>query len=429
MESLSNSQKEIIDSTNINKSEKANPIQFNPFLPEFRTNPYLMYHRLRSENPINRSSFGGDWVVTRYQDVKTILRDRRVSSHDRPNSIAQKSKYLQNQGKNLNALAEASNKFLFYTNPPSHTRLRRLVSQAFSPIAIERMRPQIQTIVDGYLKKARNQGKIDIIADFAEPLPVQVIARMLGIPPNDARDRVHQWAQILSRILDSLVSLEEYEAMNKAIEEFQDYLRDLIAQREKDPQDDLISYLIAARDDNDKLSQYEVLSTCIVLFMAGEETTINTIGNGMLALLHHPEQMEKLKKEPEIIQMAVEEILRYDSPVQITSRLASETLEIGGHTIEKGERILLFLGAANRDPAQFPDPDRFDILRQENQHLAFGDGIHRCLGAALARLQAEIAIISLVQQLPNLELASDKLEWRKNMVLRGVRTCPVKFSV
>ena len=429
MESLSNSQKEIIDSANTNKSEKVKPIQFNPFLPEFRTNPYPIYHRLRSENPIHRSSFGDDWVLTRYQDVKTILRDRRVSSHDRPNLIAQKSKYLQNQGKNLNALAEASNKFLFYTNPPSHTRLRRLVSQAFSPTAIERMRPQIQKIVDSYLEKVRDRGKIDIIADLAEPLPVQVIARLLGIPANDARDQLHQWAQTLSRILDSLVSLEEYEAINQAIEEFQDYLRNLIARREKDPQDDLISYLIAARDENDKLSQDEVSSTCIVLFMTGEETTINSIGNGMLALLHHPEQMDKLKKEPEIIQKAVEETLRYDSPVQMTSRLVCETLEIGGQTIEKGKKILLCLGAANRDPDRFPDPDRFDILRQQNHHLAFGDGIHRCLGAALAHLQAEIAITALVQQLPNLELASDKLAWRRNIVLRGLKTLPVTFSV
>ena len=427
MEQMINSGKEIIRSSNTKKSEKVKPIQFNPFSPEFRTNPYPIYHRLRSENPICRS-VGGDWVLTRYEDVKTILRDRRVYSDNRPKLIQQKSKYFQNRGKSIETLADASNKFLFYMNPPDHTRLRRLVSKAFSPVVIEGMRPQIQTIVDECLDKALSRGEMDIIAELAELLPIKVIASMLGVPPRDAQEQLHQWSQVLSRILDPLISLEEYEAINKAILEFQEYFCELISKREKDPQDDLISYLIAARDESDKLSEEEVLSTCILLFTTGEETTVNTIGNGMLALLNYPEQMEKLKQEPKIIQTAVEEVLRYDSPVQMTSRIASDKLEIGGQTIQKGEKMHLCLGSANRDPVQFPNPDRFDVLRQENNHLAFGDGIHYCLGAALAHTQAEIAINALVQQLPNLKLASDKLAWRKNIVLRGLKALPVTFG-
>ena len=418
----------MIHSSNTEKLEQAKPIQFNPFSAGFRANPYPIYDYLRAKNSIFRSLAGGNWVVTRYEDVKIILREHRVYSDDKPKIIQEKSQYLKNRGKNLDALADASNKFLFYMDPPDHTRLRRLMSKAFSPIVIERMRPQIQTIVDECLDKALSRGELDVISELAGPLPVKVIARMLGVPSSDAQEQLHQWSQILSRILDSLISLEEYEALDKAILEFQQYFRQLISQRAKDPQDDLISYLIAARDESEKLSEEEVLSTCILLFMTGEETTVNTIGNGILALLHHPEQMEKLKQEPNIIQTAVEEMLRYDSPVQITVRIASDNLEINNHTIQKGEKMLICLGAANRDPVKFSNPDLFNILRHENHHLAFGDGIHYCLGATLARTQAEIAINSLVQKLPNLKLASDKLEWRKNIALRGLKALPVIFS-
>ncbi|WP_334770806.1 cytochrome P450 [Nostoc sp.] len=401
--------------------------KFNPFTREFRANPYPTYHYLRSEEPVHPYLLKKSWVITRYADVKAILRDARFRCADRPELIKEKNQYLQNKGRNLNALAYTSSQLLFYLNPPDHTRLRGLVVKAFSPMVVERMRPCIQKIVDELLDRVRHQGTMDIIADLASPLPVIVIGRMLGIP-NEAQDQLHQWSNILSRILDSLVSLEEYEAMNEAIEEFQEYLRGLIAEREKNPQEDLISALIAAKNQSDKLSQEELLATCILLFTTGEETTVNTIGNGMLALLSHPEQMEQLQKEPTIISNAVEEILRYDSPVQITVRIAIENLEIGNQTIQAGEEVVLCLGAANRDSAQFPDPDRLNINRCENNHLAFGDGIHYCLGAALARAQAQIAINTLLQQFSEFKLASDKLEWRKNVVLRGLTALPVSFS-
>ncbi|NMG07495.1 cytochrome P450 [Brasilonema sp. UFV-L1] len=422
-----NTNKNIIDNNNIQKTRSAKAFKFNPFDKEFHVNPYPTYYRLRSEDPVHRYFVGGDWVLGRYADVKAVLRSGRVRTHDQPELIQQKNLYLQGKGKNLNVLAYTSNKLLFYMNPPDHSRLRSLVVKAFSPTVVERMRPRIQEIVNDLLGPIHNKGTMDIIADLAGPLPVTVISKMLGIP-NEAQDQLHQWSNVFSRILDSLVSLEEYEVINKVIEDFQEYLRNLVAEREKDPQQDLISDLIAAREQGERLSQEELLATCILLFMTGEETTVNTIGNGMLALLSHPEQMETLKREPTMIQNAVEEILRYDSPVQMTNRIAIDNIEIGNQTIKTGEKIILCLGSANRDPAQFPDPDQFNINRCQDNHLAFGDGIHSCLGSALARAQAQIAINTLVQQFPDLKLVPDKLEWRKNIALRGLKTLPVTFT-
>jgi pimeloyl-[acyl-carrier protein] synthase len=376
---------------------------------------------------VHRSFMGGTWVLTRYADVKAVLRDRRVRTLETPKQIKDKNQYIQEKGKELNTLAYVSSQLLFYMNPPDHTRLRRLASKAFSSIVVERMRPYAQETVNELLGKVRNTGFIDIISDLAGPLPVIVIAKVLGVPHED-EDRLHHWSNVLSRILDLLLSLGEYERMNRVVLEFQAYFRDLIAERVKKPKADVISALIEAREQGDKLSEDELLATCILLFATGEETTVNTIGNGMLALLRHPDQMEKLKREPTLIQSAVEELLRYDSPVQITGRLALETIEIGGQTIRAGEKILTCLGAANRDPTQFPSPDRLDLTRRENHHLAFGDGIHYCLGAGLARVQGQIAINTLIQQLPNLALHTDKLEWRKNIALRGLKSLPVTFT-
>lgn len=420
---------ELINNTNTEKNSKIGSSQtfkFNPFDKQFHANPYPTYHRLRSEDPVHRFFLGGDWVLTRYADVKLVLRSGRVRSHDLSESIQKKNQYLQDKGKNLNALVDISNKFLFYMNPPDHTRLRGLVVKAFSPTVVERMRPRIQEIVNDLLDQVRNKGTMDVIADLAGPLPVTVIGKMLGIP-KEAQDQLHQWSNVSSRILD-YPTLKEYEVFSEVIENFQEYLRHLITEREKDPQEDVISALIAAREQGSRLSQEEILATCMLLFATGEETTVNTIGNGILALLSHPEQMEMLIREPTIIQNAVEEILRYDSPVQMTRRIAIDNIEIGNQTIQAGEKIILCLGSANRDPAQFPNPEQLNLNRCENDHLAFGDGIHYCLGAALARTQAQIAINTLVQQFPDLKLASDKLEWRKNMSLRGLKTLPLTFT-
>jgi len=415
MEPIAKQNKETISPSKTRQPETAKVFKFNPFLAEFQRDPYPTYHRLRIEDPVHRSF--DTWVLTRYADVKAVLRDPRFGADQVPKRIKNKSHYFEEQQRDLKTLVQMSGKFFFYLDPPDHTRLRGLVSKAFSAKVVEHES----------INKVRDTGVMDIVVDLSCPLPVIVIARMLGVPAEDS-SKLGQWSNEMSRIIDPLMSLEDYDQLNQVAVEFTDYFRDLIVERRKTPKEDLISALIAARDQGDKLSEDELLSVCMVLFVTGEETTVHTIGNGMLALLRHPDQMELLKRNPIIIQSAVEEILRYDSPVQQTARIAMEDVEIGGKTIRAGENVLVSFGAANRDPAQFSKPDQLNLIRDENHHLAFGDSIHYCLGAALARLQGQIAINTLMQRLPDLKLNTDKLEWRKNINIRGLKSLPVSFT-
>ncbi len=424
MEQIANTNQDAISSSISQKLGMAKALKFNPYHPAFQANPYPIYHHLRSVEPIHQS-FKGMWVLTRYADAKAVLRDPRFCVDKMPNNVKHKGHDL-NQ-KDFNTLAQAIDKWLIFLDPPEHTRLRGLISKAFSSTSVKFLRPQIQQITDELISKVRHRGSMDIISDFACPLPCNVIAAILGIPVEDWF-KLYHWSDELSNILDPLRSLEDYEQMNKVALEFTDYFKSLIAQRQKSPQQDLLSALIAVKEQNNKLSEEEIISVCMLLFFAGEETTVNLIGNGMLALLRHPIQMQQIKTQPMLIQSAVEEILRYDSPIQITTRVATEDVDLDGVTIRVGEKALLCLGAANRDPAQFPDPDSFDIRRANNSHLAFADGIHYCLGVALARIEAEIAINTLVQQLPDLKLSPDKLEWRNKVSVRSLKALPITFK-
>lgn len=425
MDPIAKQNKETISPGKVKQPGAAKAFKFNPFLAEFQSDPYPTYHRLRVEDPIHRSF--DTWVLTRYADVKAVLRDPRFGADQVPKRIKNKSHYFEEQQRDIKTLVQMSGKFFFYLDPPDHTRLRGLVSKAFSAKVVERMHPQIHEIVDESINKVRDTGVMDIVVDLSCPLPVIVIARMLGVPAEDS-SKLGQWSNEMSRIIDPLMSLEDYDQLNQVAVAFTEYFRDLIVERRKKPKEDLISALIAARDQGDKLSEDELLSVCLMLFVTGEETTVHTIGNGMLALLRHPDQMELLKRNPTIIQSAVEEILRYDSPVQQTARIAREDVEIGDKIIRSGENVLVSLGAANRDPAQFSNPAQLDLIRDENHHLAFSDSIHYCLGAALARIQSQIAINTLVQRLPNLKLNTEKLEWRKNINIRGLKSLPVSFT-
>lgn len=425
MEPIAKTNAEAISAAQTEKMAAAKPFRFNPLLREFHADPYPTYHRLRSSDPVHRNILDA-WVLTRYADVKAVLRDPRFCVDKLANRLKDKNHYLKQQ-RNLNTLAQVTSKWLIFLDPPDHTKLRKLVSKAFSPAVVESLRPYSQEIVDRSIDKVQDKGEMDIIADLASPLPVIVIARMLGVPDRDCF-QLHDWSNELSRLLDPLLSLETYEYLNQVVEEFTEYFRRLCTERRQKPKDDLISAFIAAREQGDQLSEEEMLSICIFLFIAGEETTVNTIGNGVLTLLRHPDQMEKLKRQPENIQSAVEEILRYESPVQYAQRIATENVEIGGKTIKAGDKVISCIGAANRDPAQFPDPERFDIIRTDNRHLAFIDGIHACLGAALARLNSQIAINTLVQRLPNIQLNTETVEWRTNIALRGLKALPVTFT-
>ncbi|NJK63169.1 MAG: cytochrome P450 [Synechococcaceae cyanobacterium SM2_3_1] len=300
--------------------------------------------------------------------------------------------------------------------------MRRLVGRAFywSP---ERLGRLVQETLDQLLSPHLQAGHLEVIADLAAPLPVMVIARMLGVPARDCL-LLKPWADELSHILDPLMPLETYAHLNRMMEQFTTYFQDLVNERQKRPQDDAISALLSA--DDPELNLTDLMAICIVLFMTGEETTVNTIGNGLLALLQHPDQLQILRQTPDLIPAALDELLRFESPLQLTARVATCPVELRQKTIEPGQTVFLSLGAANRDPAQFPDPDRLDVQRIATSHLAFGDGIHYCLGAGLARIQGHLALQRLLA-LPDLQLGSNTWQWRKNIALRGVQSLPITF--
>ena len=404
----------------------SNSIQFNPLDPNFRVDPYPTFHCLRDRDPIHRH-FMGSWMITRYADAVKVLRDSRFGGDNLPRRIANKNLYLTKETSNLDALIQATSSWLLYLEPPNHSRMRGLVSKAFSHKMVEQLRPKMQQTVDEMIELAKAQGSMDIIGDLARPLPVRAISQLLGIP-KEIQHQVEYWACELSTIFDSFNSLATFTRMNELIQELSECLNDLVIEKTKKPQKDLMSALIAARDRDDKLSDHELISVCMLLFGAGEETTANLIGNGMLALLQHLDQMRLLQQNPHTIITAVEELLRYDSSVQGIARIAKEDIDFGGKHILRGERVVVYLGAANRDPLQFKDPDRLNLTRNPNPHLAFAGGIHRCLGAALARMEGQIAIASLVRQFPNLGLQpGHTLKWRKNINLRGLKALPVIF--
>jgi cytochrome P450 len=318
---------------------------------------------------------------------------------------------------------------MLFRDPPDHTRLRALVSRAFTPRVVEAMRPHIQEIVDGLLDRVEDARTMDVIEDLAYPLPVQVICEMLGVPTSD-QEVFRQWSGHIARSLDAAVLPADSDVITRgheASDALREYFRALIAVRRKHPQPDLLSALIAAEEQGDKLSEAELLSTCVLLLIAGHETTVNLIGNGLLALLQHPVELRKLADDPALIQTGVEELLRYDGPVQRTSRMTMADVEIAGKQIPKGRVVVAAIGAANRDPAYFSEPERLDVARKDNRHIAFGFGIHFCLGAPLARIEGQVAIGTLLRRMPTLKLVSDTPEWRESSVLRGLKTLPVTF--
>jgi len=392
---------------------------FNPMDPEFLADPYPTYHRLRAEDPVHQSPLGF-WVLTRYDDVSAVLRDPRFIKEPLAALVAARFGAEVPRGVGLSMLDR---------DPPDHTRLRGLVSKAFTPRVVDGLRPRIQQIVDELITRAQAVGSMDVIEEFAYPIPVNVICEMLGVPVAD-HERFKGWSLDIARGLDSIWLPPDSEVPRRSAASrhaINDYFRGLIAQRRASPRGDLLSALIVAEEAGDKLNEEELLATCILLLIAGHETTVNLIGNGVLALLRNPGELERLRATPGLITNAVEELLRYDGPVQRTARVASAAATIGGRTIAKGEMVMPFIGAADRDPSQFPDPDRLDLARADNRHIAFGWGIHFCLGAPLARVEGQIAIDALVRRLPRLELMTDEPEYRQSLTLRGLKTLPVKF--
>jgi len=404
----------------------AEPLVFNPFDPAVRADPYPLYRRMREEEPTHRSPLGF-YVFTRYDDCLTVLRHPQMSSDQRHAARAVEFLEQQPAARKLAEAMEGKRPFLLL-DPPDHTRLRGLVSKAFTPRTVEGLRPRIQQVVDELIDEVQPKGAMEVVEDLAYPLPVVIICEMLGVPPSD-HERFKDWSRDLARGLDPdfVQPMDSLERRFETVLAFHEYFRELIARRRSDPGDDVLTALVHAEEKGDTLTEDEVLGTCTLLLVAGHETTVNLIGNGVLALLRHRDQLEKLWADRTLIKSAVEEILRYDPPVQFDGRVAMADIEVGGVTVAEGEQPILILAAANRDPHQFDAPESFDITRADNRHLSFGHGLHFCLGAPLARLEGQLALGTLVGRLPLMELATDEPVYKENLILRGLAELPVTF--
>jgi hypothetical protein len=398
------------------------PVFFNPLDPEAHADPYPQYRRLREHAPMLRGPLGY-WVLSRYADIAAVLRDPRfgVGIDEASLMLA-----MTQEGPGIATMRELS-RWMLFRDPPDHTRLRKLVSKAFTPRAVEAVRPRVVEIVDRLLDDFAGRDEVDLIADLALPLPVTVISELLGLPIED-QAQAREWAEAIAQALDPIITEDQALRADRAVTELAAYIGGVVAERRRNPGTDLLSRLIGAEDEGGHLSGPELISTVGLLFGAGHETTRNLIGNGMLALLRNPAELRRLRDNPMLIRSAIEELLRYDSPVQIAGRGARADAVIGGERIAAGEPLMLLVGAANRDPAQFPDPDRLDVGRPDVKMLSFGGGIHFCLGAMLARTEAQIAIASLLARVPGLELATEHLEWRPHITLRGLSSLPVTIG-
>jgi cytochrome P450 len=399
-------------------------VAWDPITSGALADPYPMYARLRERDPVHYSRLLSGHVLSRYDDVLAVLKDPRFSADESrlPNHDEMRAKLIR-QG--VLREDDPDTPMMLRSDPPTHTRLRTLVNKSFTPAAIRKLMPRIDQVVAEHVEKIASRGEMDLMADFAIPVPVVVIAEMLGIPTED-RDRFRHWSDEVVRNF-GISSLEDARASAQAIRELRAYFESLAEERRRDPKDDLLSALLQAEEEGDRLSWDEVVGTLVLLLIAGNETTTNLIGNGMLALLRHPEQLEALSADPSLTENAVEEMLRYDGPVQATSRIPLEDVELGGTTIPALSEVIVLIGAANRDPAHFDRPDEFDIRRPEIRHLAFGFGIHFCLGSHLARYEGRKAIRALVDHFPGMKLATDRLQYRNNSILRGVKSLPVRW--
>ena len=399
--------------------------QVNIVSPEFKADPFPLLARLRASEPVYRTALPDKtpvWLVTRYDDVNALLKDERFTKNRRRALTPEQLRQLPW----VPPMFRPLERNMLDLDPPDHTRLRALVHKAFTPRLVERMRERIQTLADELLERVARRGEMDLINDYALPLPMTIITEILGVPAGD-RDKFHKW----SKAVVSLSSPNPTVKVIPSVWMFIRYLRRFFKMRRREPRDDLASALIQAEEAGDRLSEDELLAMVFLLLIAGHETTVNLIGSGVLALLEHPDQMERLRREPSLIKPAVEELLRFTAPVFMTTeRYAREDASVLGVTIPRGEMTLGVIGSANRDEAVFENPDELDVTREPNRHLSFGQGIHFCLGAPLARMEAQIAINTLLRRMPDLKLKvpPDSLRWRPSMILRSLDALPVAYQ-
>lgn len=393
--------------------------------PGFLKDPYPIFRDLLAKSPIFWDEVQNAWHLFSYASISACIRDPRFSSERVPAMV---SRLSEDTRQKIEPLTDTISRWALFIDPPQHTRIRALLNKSFLPRLVNNMSTRIQTLVNELIGVKSNQGIFDVISHLAYPLPVFVIGGMLGARPDD-RDRLKKWSDDLATFFGvTRLTPEILLQAQKSIVEMKDYFRGILQDHSRTPREDLMTSLISTQEKEDFFTEEDVLATCTMLIFGGHETTTNLIANGILALIQNPSQMKKLIENPLLIKTAVEEFLRYDSPVQRISRIVAEDLEIEGQTIKKGDRCFLILGAANRDPVQFEDPSVLDITRTHNPHLAFGAGIHFCIGAALARLEGQIAIGTFIERFSRIHLANEDLEWHDNLSLRALKALPVAID-
>jgi cytochrome P450 len=392
-------------------------VSFNDLLkdPAVRADPYPAYAEIREMGRLVPTAFGG-YVVTRHADCFAVLRDAAFSANARHQANHEQFVELAKQI-GLGDLQELFERVMLFADPPDHTRLRRIVGKAFTPRTVEAMRPRIRAIVDERLDAMAEAGEVDLVEDLAFPLPVTVISEMLGVPSSD-HAMLRAWTAVAVKALDPSDDMTVFFPAAEAIRDIRAYFDELVAERRRSPGDDLLSSLIAAQDEGDRLTHDELLDTTVLLFGAGHETTVNLIAGGVWNLLTHPDQLHDLQQEPELITSAVEELLRFGPPVQVSARTATADIDLAGQRIEKGIQLVVMIAGANRDPDVFDNPEELDLRRADNRHLSFGGGIHLCLGAPLARIEGQEAIGRLVARFPKMSHTGD-IEWKPTMTIRG----------
>lgn len=375
-------------------------VSYDPTSPKVRAYPYDVYEKIRRKDPVHRLRMVNGWILTEYADVDRVLRDHKRFSNESADSVVDYKSFLG-------------------MDPPDHTRLRGLVSRAFTPRSVSALAPRIERVVGELLDALEGRDKFDLIESFAYPLPITVIAEMMGVPPEDM-GLFERWSNDISLVIEPTVTDEQRARIRDSSQNLFDYFEGIMERRRREPKDDIISALMAVEDAGDRLTHDELLATLLLLLVAGNETTRNLIGNGTLALIKHPDQMARLRDDPDLMESAIHEMLRYDSPVQLDGRDAVEDVEIGGKRIRAGQRVISSLGAANRDPSAFTNPNALDISRAEKSHISFGRGIHHCLGAPLAVLEGRIAFAGLLERFSSFTLLAEP-RYRDQVVLRGVR--------
>jgi len=390
--------------------------------PSVVVDPYPLYCRLQTDDPVHWDHYLRAWVVSRYTDVLTVL--QRCSAQRQPSPEQLTALGLSE----LNPVAQVLVRQMLFLDPPAHTRVRTLAAAAFTPARVAALRAHIQEITDGLIDAVLPAGRMDVIADLADALPATVTAELMGVPVED-REQLKTWSKDFSEMLGNFQhNPGRATLMLSTVDDMTSYFKAQIREQRSTPREGVLHALMTAEVDGDRLSEEEVIANAIITMTGGQETTTNLIGNGLLSLLRHPDELERLRADLSLLPSAVEELLRYESPIQYTARLASADLELGGTVVRKRQAIIAVLGAANRDPERFADPDRLDLSRQDNRHLAFGWAAHFCFGAPLARVEAQVALATLLRRLKHLALDPVPLVWRRNAGFRGLETLPVSFE-